>query len=70
MTREEHLTWAKQRAHEYLAHGDLAGAVASMMSDMNKHPECKVNSFLGMSGLLEVSNGNTDGVRRFIDGFR
>jgi hypothetical protein len=38
-TREEHLAWCKQRALELLADGDRAGAVASMISDLQKHDE-------------------------------
>lgn len=69
MTREEHLSWAKKRAHEYLARGKLADAVTSMASDLDKHPKTKVPDIIMSLGLLEVMNNNTEGVRRFIDGF-
>jgi len=39
MTRTEHLAWCKQRALQLVSEGDATGAVASMASDMAKHPE-------------------------------
>lgn len=38
-TRAEHLAWCKARAVEMLDSGDIAGAAASMISDLNKHTE-------------------------------
>lgn len=70
MNRVEHLAWCKQRAHEYLARGDISNAVASMTSDMNTHPECKVNPVLAMVGVLAVANGSAADARRYIDGFK
>lgn len=35
MDRAEHLAWAKARALEYVARGELANAIASMASDLN-----------------------------------
>ena len=70
MTRQEHLDWCKKRAHEYLSRGYLADAVASMMSDLNKHPETALNTpTLGMLGMLAVQSNDEREVRRFIDGF-
>ena len=72
MTREEHLVWCKKRAHEYLDRGDTANAIASMMSDMNKHPETafkKDGGILGMLGLMAVQSGDINEARRYIDGF-
>jgi hypothetical protein len=39
LDRNKHLTWCKRRALEYVDQGDLASAVASMSSDLSKHPE-------------------------------
>lgn len=36
MTRAEHLQWAKDRALEYVAIGDMNQAFASMTSDLRK----------------------------------
>jgi hypothetical protein len=70
MTREQHLAWCKKRAHEYLAKGDTANAVASMMSDLGKHPETAVKSpALNMLGLMAAQSGDVGEVRRYIDGF-
>ena len=38
-TRAEHLEWCKQRAREYCAAGDPQGALTSMVSDLQGHPE-------------------------------
>lgn len=71
MTRTEHLEWCKKRAHDYLAQGDVTNAVASMMSDMNKHPEtASNNAALGMLGLMAARDNDLDGARRWIDGWR
>jgi hypothetical protein len=71
MTREDHLAWCKQRALEYAAVGDLDNAVASMGSDLNKHPETKqVAPQLILLGMLYVMNRDADAVRRWIEGFR
>ncbi len=70
MTRDEHIAWAKRRAHEYLAAGDVANAVASMISDMNKHPECRVGQHLVMLGLLAARDHDFVLAQQFIDGFR
>lgn len=71
MTRAEHLAWAKERALRYLDEGDLAGALASMGSDLRKHPELERSAAPGlmMIGLFDVAAGDAAAVRRFIDGF-
>lgn len=71
MTRQEHLDWCKKRALEYLDRGDVQGAIASMMSDMQKHEETKFggNSILSTMGLMAAMSGSTHEVRRFIVGF-
>lgn len=69
MTRAEHLTWCKERALVYVQQGDLAHAVASMTSDLQKHPETvkTPNEVLAL-GMMEVPNGAA-AVRRWIEGF-
>ena len=70
MTRVEHLAWCKKRAHEYLDRGDIRNAVASMMSDLNKHPETKLNDgTLSMLGLMAAASEDLNEARRYIDGF-
>ena len=71
MTREEHLAWAKERAIEYADRGETGNAVASLTSDLNKHPETAGHSGLELMGMLAVT-GNLDQpgeLRRFIEGF-
>lgn len=71
MTRQEHLDWCKKRALEYVDRGDLQSAVASMMSDMDKHEETKLGSgsILSAMGLMAAMSGNPADVRRYITGF-
>ena len=67
--RAAHLAWAKKRALEYLDAGDTTNAVASMSSDLDKHPAWK-NTLptLGMLGIYAALEGPV-AVRRWIDGF-
>jgi hypothetical protein len=69
MNRAEHLQWCKRRALEYLPH-DPQGAVASMISDLGKHPETANLTDLGMLGICELQSPDpVPGVRKFIEGF-
>jgi hypothetical protein len=70
MTRAEHLAWAKARALEYANRGDAAGAVASMASDLGKHPE--LASHIGITlGAMQLFAGQLSGhqLREWIEGF-
>ena len=71
LDRQEHLAWCKGRALKYLDAGDLQNAIASMMSDMNKHPETELDSggALAMLGMNAVITGDQNEARRFIEGF-
>jgi len=71
MTREEHLQWCKDRALEYVDRGDLQEAIASMLSDISKHPETKSDllSQLGVGLLMTGSLNTPDEARKFINGF-
>ena len=72
-TRAEHLAWCKRRAMEYVDAGDLSNAVASMGSDLSKHPETRANDILmmlvyGMSSItmptlsaVDRGSGRRDG---------
>lgn len=71
-TRAEHLAWAKERALEYADQGDVANAVASLGSDLNKHPETKNHSAMTLMMMLAI-NGHLDAsgeLRKFIEGFQ
>ena len=70
MSRAEHLAWCKRRALEYVELGDLSSAVASMGSDLRKHPEMDYSAtrMLTLIGMMEIQNGPV-AVRRWIEGF-
>ena len=71
MNREEHLNWCKDRAMEYVERNDFTNAVASISSDLKKHPETAdhpgihLGMMLMMSGLL---SSKTE-AEKFIQGF-
>ncbi len=71
ITREKHMAWCKARAMQELEAGRPRMAVASMMSDLGKHPETANHHgrsqavILLMSGALETEPQ----VRKFIEGF-
>lgn len=69
--RAEHLAWCKQRALEYLDAGDLQNAVASMGSDLSKHPETagRHNSPLLMLAMQHLIDRDEGAIRRWIEGF-
>lgn len=71
MTRAEHLRWAKNRALEYCATGDLQGAFASIASDLGKHPETAGHAALtlGMMLLMGGQLNSERAMRDFIEGF-
>jgi hypothetical protein len=49
---------------------DVKNAVASMMSDLNSHPETALKSpGIGMLGIMAAANNDVKEARRFIDGF-
>ena len=70
-TREEHMAWCKKRALEYVDRGELHYAVASMASDLTKHPETtkSANAFLVQIALLDVMNDDVGAVRKWVNGF-
>ncbi len=71
MTRAEHLQWAKDRALEYADQGDVSQAMASLGSDLNKHPGTRGHSGMELMMMLAMS-GHLDRpgeLRKFIEGF-
>lgn len=70
-TRDEHLEWCKERARKYLDRGEIANAIASMLSDLKQHPDfVGIADKIGPLGLLNAIQNDLDGARRFVDGFR
>ena len=71
MTRDEHLAWCKKRALEYLDRGDLQNAIASMGSDLDKHEDFRgILKNLFPLAVIYVANSDSEGVSRWIEGFR
>lgn len=70
-TRASHLAWCKTRALEYVESGDMQSAFASMVSDLNKHPETQghAGTELGMMLLMSGLLNTAPQMRDFIQGF-
>ena len=70
-TRAEHMRWAKDRALEYVNSGDLNEALASMTSDLGKHPETQGHMAIGL-GISMAASGHlstASEMRKFIEGY-
>jgi hypothetical protein len=69
-TREEHLAFAKSRALQILDSGDVAGAHASMASDLTKHEAWQGPAFVFIfaAGMLDINRG-AEAIRHWIEGF-
>jgi uncharacterized protein YejL (UPF0352 family) len=69
--RAEHLAWCKQRALQYVDVGDVQNALASMISDLRKHPDTEDHSGMAL-GMVLAMNGHLSTerqMREFIEGF-
>lgn len=71
-TRAEHLAWCKTRALEYVVRGHLNQAIASMISDLSKHPETAKHPAIELGlGVKILGHLNTpESVRAYVEGFR
>jgi hypothetical protein len=70
MNRAEHLAWAKERALEYADKGDMPNALASLTSDLRKHPETANHGAIEL-GMMLALGGHLDSpseLRKFIEG--
>ena len=76
MSREEHLTWAKQRAHICVDIGEFAYAVAGLRADLDESPLTKgvVSSEQAMRGYkaaMDAALGRgSQALTEWIEGFR
>jgi hypothetical protein len=72
VNRAEHLQWCKDRALEYAGRGDWPNAIASMASDLGKHPETKDHSGIELMTMLAMTGEfeRPGELRRFIEGLR
>lgn len=68
--RAEHLAWAKERALGYVDQGELDNALASLMSDLRKHPDTADHAAmeLGMMLMMAGHLSTTRDMRDFIEG--
>lgn len=71
MDRAEHVEWCKQRALEYVDRGALGDAIASMGSDLKKHPDTENHPAieLGITMMITGELGSEHAMRKFINGF-
>ena len=71
MTGAEHLQWCKDRALAYADRGDNTNAIASMCSDMSKHPETANHAGLQIMVMLAMTSkfDRPGELRHFIEGF-
>jgi hypothetical protein len=73
VNRAEHLRWAKDRAIEYADRGETAEAIASLGSDLNKHPDTKGHVGMQLMMMMAISRQfeRPGELRKFIEeGFR
>lgn len=69
------MAWCKKRALLDIDCGDLAGAVASLLNDMTKHPETLKVAPLPSTKLLMARGmglalaGDAGGLRTWVEGF-
>lgn len=68
MTFEEHVQWARGRAHQYADDGLGALAVSSLLSDFTKHPQTAPGIQGCMVAVIPVDDRDPHQVRRWIDG--
>lgn len=66
MTRTEHLQWCKDRALVYADAGDDGQALASMCSDLGKHPELENHIGIQLGMMIAMQGGS---IREWIIGF-
>ena len=73
-TRDEHVTWTKERALAELepGGGGVVAAIGSVQSDLGKHPETRGHTAIELMQLLAMAGHlQTDAeAREFIDGIR
>lgn len=73
MDRDEHLQWAKDRALEYAKRGDTTNTIASMISDLGKHPHLEPSARTGAElGMMLAMTGHLETVQQlteWVEGF-
>ena len=69
VTREQYIERSKERALALLSVGRMREAVASMMIDMRKHPNCEVPHEIHAIGISAAVAGNAAVASAYIEGF-
>ena len=69
VTREQYVERSKERALALLSVGRMREAVASMMMDMRKHPNCGVPLEIHAIGISAAATGDAAVARAYIEGF-
>ena len=67
--RERYVQRSKESALALLGVGQIREAVASMMMDMRKHPDCEVPHEINTIGIFAVAAGDLALAHAYIDGF-
>jgi len=68
-TREQYIECSKNRALTLLRVGLITEAVASMIMDQRKGPNCAVPHEIHAIGIAAAAAGNVALVRAYIEGF-
>ena len=69
VTREQYIERSKERALALLRVGRIHEAVASMMINMRKHPNCGVPHEIHAIGISAAAAGDAAVARAYIEGF-
>jgi hypothetical protein len=69
VTREQCIEQSKERARSLLRVGRIREAVASMMMDMRKYPNCEVPHEIHAIGISAAAAGDAALARAYIEGF-
>ena len=69
VTREQYVERSKERARSLLRVGRIHQAVASMMMDMRKYPDCEVPHEIHATGIFAAAAGDAALARAYIEGF-
>ena len=69
MTPEQYVQRSKESALALLRVGRISEAVASMIMDMRKHPDCGVHPEINAIGIFAATAGDVAVAHAYIDGF-
>ena len=69
MTREQYIERSKESARTLLRSGRIREAVAEMMMDMRKGPDCGVPHGVHAIGIRAAAAGDAAVARAYIEGF-